>query len=60
MISKENVVKGLENLPATFSVDDLFDQLLLLEKIELGLKQSSEKLTFTTDEAKEKLEKWLL
>ncbi|MCG2591096.1 hypothetical protein [Rhodohalobacter sulfatireducens] len=59
MISKKNVIQGLEKLPDHFSIDDLLDQLLLIEKVELGLQQSKNNETVSTEEAKKKLDKWL-
>lgn len=60
MISKINVIKSLEKMPEKFSVDELFEQLLLMEKIENGLRQSENDQTFSTEEARKKLEKWLV
>lgn len=59
MISKKSVIQGLEQLPDQFSVDELLERLLLIEKIETGLQQSIDRKTVSTVEAKEKLEKWL-
>jgi len=59
MLIKNEVLKTIEELPEEFSFDDVIDRLLLLDKIETGLEQSYAGQTFTTDEAKEKLSKWL-
>ena len=59
MISKKSVIQGLEQMPDQFSVDELLEQLLLIEKIETGLQQSKDKKTVSTESAKEKLAKWL-
>ncbi|WP_340103248.1 hypothetical protein [Rhodohalobacter sp. 8-1] len=59
MISKKNVIQGLEKLPEHFSIDDLLDRLLLIEKIETGLTQSENDETVSTEDAKKHLEKWL-
>jgi len=59
MISKKSVMQGLEQLPDTFSVDELLERLLLIEKIEAGLRQSRNKETVSTEEARKKLDKWL-
>ena len=59
MLIKNEVLKTIEELPEEFSFDDVIDRLLLLDKIETGLEQSYSGQTFTTDEAKEKLSKWL-
>jgi len=58
MISKKSVIQGLEKLPDQFSVDDLLDQLLLIEKVQNGLQQSKDNETVSTEEAKKRLKKW--
>jgi len=59
MLIKNEVLKTIEALPEEFSFDDVLDRLLLLDKIGTGLVQSHSGQTFTTDEAKEQLSKWL-
>lgn len=59
MISKKSVIQGLEKLPDHFSIDELLDRLLLIEKIEAGLKQSEQDETINTEDARKSLEKWL-
>ncbi len=59
MLIKEKVLEAIQSLPAQFSIDDLVERLIVLHKIETGLKQAAEGKTLTTQEAKEKLQKWL-
>ena len=59
MISKKSVIRGLEKLPDQFSVDELLEYLLLIEKVETGLQQSKGQDTVSTEEARQKLDKWL-
>jgi hypothetical protein len=59
MITKEQLIKSISDLPDVFSLDDLLDRIILLQKIEIGLEQSSTNRTSSTEEAKEKLKKWL-
>jgi len=59
MISKKSVIQGLDQLPDQFSVDELLERLLVIEKIETGLQQSKNKETVSTEEARQKLDKWL-
>ena len=40
MLSKTIVLKAIKQLPDNFSIDEMVDLLILLEKIELGLAQS--------------------
>lgn len=59
MLTKEKLLQTLKDLPDTFSIDELFDRLMLLNKIEIGLEQSETGQVNTTDQAKDKLRKWL-
>lgn len=53
MLTKEKVLETVEALPAEFSLDELVERLILLEKIEIGLQQVAEGKTKTMQEAKD-------
>lgn len=59
MITKERLMQNLQGLPDKFSFDELMDRIILLKKIEIGLEQSNESQTHSTEDAKLKLKKWL-
>jgi len=59
MLTKEKVLASIKKLPEKFSLDELIDRIILLQKIEIGLEQSKQNKTKTTKEAKKQLEKWL-
>ncbi|MEO6694728.1 MAG: hypothetical protein ABIY50_04085 [Ignavibacteria bacterium] len=59
MLTKEKVIASIKKLPSKFSVDELIDRIILLQKIEIGLEQSKLGKVKTTKEAKKQLEKWL-
>lgn len=59
MITKDKLMDSLKDLPNEFSLDELLDRILLLQKIDVGLEQSKNGETYTTEEAKQKLAKWL-
>ena len=59
MITKEQLLKSISNLPDKFSFDDILDRIILLDKIETGLAQSEKGQVNTADQAKEKLSRWL-
>jgi len=40
MITKESLINQLDLLPDSFTIDELIDRLILIEKIEIGLEQS--------------------
>ncbi|MEB2781160.1 hypothetical protein U3A58_12220 [Algoriphagus sp. C2-6-M1] len=58
MVSREKVLEAAKNMPIEFSIDDLMDKLLLLNKIEIGLDQSKSGETLTADEAKKMIQEW--
>ena len=59
MITKEKLLQTIQNMPEIFSLDDLLDRIVLLQKIEIGLEQSQTGQTKSTEESKEILAKWL-
>ena len=59
MLSKKKIIKTIESLPDKFSIEDVIDRIVLLQKIEIGLEQSDRGDTYSTKEAKKKLKKWL-
>lgn len=42
LLKKEEVLEIVKGLPEQFSIDDLIDKIILLQKIETGLKQSDD------------------
>ena len=59
MLTKEKVLKTINDLPDTFSADEVIERIILLQKIEKGLEQSAKGQTHSTATAKKKLKKWL-
>jgi hypothetical protein len=59
MLSKDQILQSIKDLPDTFSIDELFERIILLHKIELGMEQSNSGKVNTTEQAKDKLKKWL-
>jgi len=59
MLSKEKILQTVKDLPDGFSIEDLFEKIILLQKVELGLEQSKAGQTISTDEARKRLSKWL-
>jgi predicted transcriptional regulator len=59
MLSKEKIWQTVKNLPDEFSVEELFERIIRLQKIELGLAQSVQGKVVTEEEARKRLGKWL-
>jgi hypothetical protein len=58
MITKEKVLQTLKEMPDQFSIDDLMDKLILINKIEMGIDQVSKGETFSSEEAKKMIKEW--
>ena len=59
MLTKQKVISAIKLMPDTFDTTQLFDRILLLNKIEEGRQQIKEGKTYSTEDAKKKLKKWL-
>ena len=60
MLTKEDVLKTVNELPGEFSFDEILDRLMLLNKIDVGIEQSNNGETLSINEAKAgRLAKWL-
>ncbi len=59
MLTKEKIKKTIDSLPDNLTLDEVIDKIILLDKVEKGLKDVEEGKVFTTSEVKEKLNKWL-
>lgn len=58
MLTKDTVRQSIDNLPDSFTIDELIEQLIFVEHIEKGIKQSNEGKTVSNDEVKSMIEKW--
>jgi predicted transcriptional regulator len=52
MLTKEKVDKTIRNLPDSFSLDELVEKLIFIEKIEEGYQQSENGKVVTNEEVK--------
>ena len=59
MLTKQQVISAIKLMPETFDTTQLFDRILLLNKVEEGRRQIKEGKIYTAEEAKKKLKKWL-
>jgi hypothetical protein len=58
MLTKAKLKEHLEKFPDEFSIDDLIERLILMEKIETGKKQSENGAVFSESELANEIEKW--
>lgn len=59
MITKTSLIESIKTLPEEFTIDELIERLIVVQKIEEGQRQSRAGKTNTTEGAKQKLKKWL-
>lgn len=58
MITQAQISVVLKDLPAEFSIDELMDKLILVEKIKDAVQQGERGETYSTEEAREILRQW--
>jgi predicted transcriptional regulator len=59
MLTKDRLHKTIDRLPDDLSVDQIISELILLDKIDQGLSDVNEGKVYSTEEVKNKLNKWL-
>jgi predicted transcriptional regulator len=59
MLTKEKIKKSIDTLPDNLTIDQVIDRMIMLDKIEQGLKDVEDGNVYTTEEVKDKLNKWL-
>ena len=56
---KSQIIETVSNMPDEFSIDDIVERLIILDKIEKGKQDVVKGNVYTEDQAKERLHKWL-
>ncbi len=59
MLNKKAVLQSLQSLPSRFEAEQAIEQIVLLEKIRIGLEQSEQGKVRTKEYVKKRLKKWL-
>ena len=59
MLSREKLIETIKQLPDKFSVEEVIDRIILLEKIETGLQQSQRGQVTPDGDLDKKLPGWL-
>lgn len=58
MLTKAKVTEQIKNFPEEFSLDELIERLILVEKIELANKQSENEEIMSELALQKEIEKW--
>ena len=59
MLTRTQVFNTVEKLPERFSIDQLINKLVFIDKVEKGFEQSKSGSVNTKEQTKQKLSKWL-
>ena len=59
MLTKEMIHSTINTLPENFTVDQVIEEIILIDKIEQGIKDADEGRVYTTEQVKAKLNNWL-
>ncbi len=59
MLTRAQVNDIVKKLPEEFSVDQLVEKLVFIDKVKTGLSQSGEGKINTKEQARQKLSKWI-
>jgi hypothetical protein len=59
MLTKGNVIKTISKFPDSFTLDEVIDKLIFMDKVERGLEQSQSNKVLSKEKATKRLSKWL-
>ena len=57
MLIKTKVLKAIKQLPDEFSIDEMIDKMILLEKIEIGIAQSKRGEVISHEDVQKEIDK---
>lgn len=58
MIAKSQLITSLQDLPDEFTLDELFERAIFIEKVNRALEEVKSGEVYTTEEARQKLRHW--
>jgi predicted transcriptional regulator len=59
LLTKRALLKSVKELPDQFTIDELMERLIVIQKVERGLKEMAEGKGVSTEEARKRLARWL-
>lgn len=57
-LSKADIIDGIKNMPDEFTLDELIDRFIFIEKVKKGLKSAEEGKLTSHEEVKNMVSKW--
>lgn len=58
MLTKDKVLETIGGFPDEFSIDELIERLIFLEKVERGIRQSENGDTISEEQLDQEMKKW--
>lgn len=59
MLTKEKLHQTIDVMSENLTLEQVIEEIILLDKIDQGINDANNGKTFTTDEVKTRLNKWL-
>ncbi len=59
MLTKDKLKQTIDALPDHFTIEDVIEELIVIDKVEQGMRDVEEGNVFTNEQVREKLGKWL-
>lgn len=59
LLDKKKVLKSIREMPDEFALDEAIDRLILLNKVQKAENEIATGKSYTTEQARKKLKKWL-
>ncbi|MFO7978968.1 MAG: hypothetical protein R6U64_09945 [Bacteroidales bacterium] len=58
MLKKSRVIETIEKFPEAFTIDELIEKLIFLEKVEQGIQQSKKGEVISEEALDKEIQKW--
>ena len=59
MLTKEKIQKTIQSLPENPDIELVIENIILLDKIEQGIKDADEGNVYNNDQVRDEMKKWL-
>jgi hypothetical protein len=60
MLTKEKIIESIKELPDSFSMEEFFERIILIEKIEKGISDSTKGNVISDESLNNHLPSWLV
>lgn len=60
MLVRDDVIRTVSEFPENFTLDELVEKLIFMDKVDKGLEQSRNNKVHSHEEARTRLSKWVI